>query len=359
MKALPLSNSRLDLARRGADETSLRPSPNRGRSSASRGSQLAHGGGGAPSPPSKRGSEASAASGAIPAQRPPWACPAVPLALSEGTTGIAHGIDTVGFAYRGINPDELRRIPEKPCFSAITGEIFPIKRLARGGWVLRDPMSGLKLGCSVDLRGRWLLWSEARLAALLAGDLKDETLATPEDLAAGEWRVRETAACMGVLIPDEVEATTRRCDLASDVVFASMERAQTFLLGLSTVNLPRWKRTVTSAPGSSVLESVWWSTSGGVQLRLYDKTEQLKESKRARYGKAIDLAARIIRLERQIRPKKANQLCPAAFSARDLAALFAGPLATAQIEPAIGATLDPIIYRWRNGDAVGGGTLGV
>ncbi len=155
---------------------------------------------------------------------------------------------------------------------------------------------------------------------------------------------------MGVFIPDGIEATTRRCDLASDVTFVTTEDSQTFLRGVSAVNLPRWKRVVTTAPGSSVLESLAWVTTGGIQLRLYDKTEETKRRKKGLVKRSIDLALRVVRLERQLRPKKEEQLCPAAFRAQDLAARFAGPLADAALGTVVAATLERLIDLWRNAE---------
>lgn len=336
MKAVALRDNGQDLTHVEAAEKRLRPSPNRGRSSTSRGRRHAPGGGGAPSPPSKRGSEASAASGATPAQRPPGACVAVPVALPEGTTGIDHGIHTVSFAYRGINADELNSVFADPGLDPVTGSRFSITHWSAARRQVVDPLTGASLTLRRDPQGRTLLMHESRLSPLLEGDRTVERLASPAYLREGEMRARETVARLGYVIPDDIVATVSRCDLASDASFTDHLTSQALLRALATLELPRWKRVTIAARGSSMLETIYWQTGEGIQLRCYDKTVEQSQSRKRDVGNEKiggSAGTVIIRLERQIRRRRSAQLTPVAFAAQDLGSIYAGPLAKANFTP--------------------------
>lgn len=181
--------------------------------------------------------------------------------------GVAHGVDTVGYAFRGLCLREARDAFSGPRADEMTGQV--VTPVDRGRTTtLTVPRQGPKVGLTVPPSGEPLVWCEGRLSDLLR---RDSVLCGSSLLAAGEAAARDLASRLGVPI-EGCEATVRRCDLATDIAFDEPSDAFGFLRGVSTLVLPRHSAEVHNARGTNAVETVAWRNGGGGQLRAYDKT---------------------------------------------------------------------------------------
>jgi hypothetical protein len=230
---------------------------------------------------------------------------------------IAVGVHTVSFAWRGCPRDVFPSSPTT--VSSRTGEVLAIRRHGPRHRIVTDSVSGARIGCSVTPTG-YSVWVEGTLSAILA-DCAATSLAPADGLPRGARAATELARSVGVDIPDTDRATVRRCDLAVDSAFVVPADGLTVLRGVAALNLPRHHSDVHRAPGS-IVQSVAWTTGGGIALRVYDKTSE------ERRGGVVDDPGRVIRVERQHRPRTAKQLPADEYCAQDLAAMFAHPLSS-------------------------------
>jgi len=228
-----------------------------------------------------------------------------------------HGIDTVSFAWRDFDARRALRRVSVPAPDPDTGEMLNPKRKGGASW-LTDPLSGARVGVTRSPTGALLLWCEARLAALCAGDANNHSLARPSQLPVGAATAEALASRLGF---GTVTGGTlvRRLDLATDLAFARAVDGSAFLRAVSFLDCPGYKRVPTHAKGSSEVEGVEWRTPSSYRIvqRCYDKG---RESGTAHPG-------RLLRLERQWWvPSRERADVASLTSAENLRRLFAGPL---------------------------------
>jgi hypothetical protein len=237
-----------------------------------------------------------------------------------------HGIDTVSFAWRDFDADAaLRRLAGAQPDPA-TGELLAPRRKGSSSW-LTDALTGARVGMTRSPTGSLLLWCEARLAALCAGDVGDHGLAPAEQLTDGASRAAALAARLGLGIRHDAPVLVRRLDLASDLAFAKAVDGQAFLQAMAHLDCPGYKRVPIHAAGGGDLENVEWRTPKTFRVvhRCYDKGVQ----------SATAPAGRLVRLERQWWVPSGDRMAPEAVGGLDLAELFAGPL-RGWVQPGVG-----------------------
>lgn len=230
----------------------------------------------------------------------------------------AVGVHTVSFAWRGCTPSAFP--PGIATVSSRTGEVLPIERSGPRHRIIKDPVSGSRVGCSVTSNG-CSTWVEGTLSGILA-DRKMSSLAPAHRLPAGALAAAELARSMSVALPDAHYATVRRCDLAVDFWFVVPADGLALLRGAATLSLPEYKSVVRGGRGSSNVQSVAWETARRIALRVYDKSSE------ERRAGATDAPGRVVRVERQHCPRSAEQVSTDEYGRQDLAAVFAHPLSS-------------------------------
>jgi hypothetical protein len=148
---------------------------------------------------------------------------------------------------------------------------------------------------------------------MLSGDPDDTALAPPDALALGAERARGALASLGVMV--ESEPVVRRLDLAAEIRFAQAADGLLFSRAFGSLQLPGLEQNRRSSRQQT--RSVTWSPAHGITLRLYDAGE----------WHATDEPGVRLRLERQLRLRKAKQAPPDSFSPTSIADLYLAPLA--------------------------------
>ena len=176
-----------------------------------------------------------------------------------------------------------------------------------------------RVGLARSPAGATLLWCEGRLSALCSADTHDHSLASPKELTAGAAAATALARRLGLAPREGAPALVRRLDLASDVEFARTVDGTAFLRAAAHLDCPGYKRVPTHAKGTSEVEGVEWRTPSTYRIvhRTYDKGREA--------GTAVP--GRLVRIERQWWVPSAERAEAVDILRRDLAGLFAGPLA--------------------------------
>lgn len=224
----------------------------------------------------------------------------------SGVTGCsidACGLDTVSFAWRPDDPDwwgDLLAAARRGSLTsfgddgrAISSEIAPS---ARRSYLFRSPIGGGRFGFFPDHQ---LVYCEGRAASLFVGKPAPPTLLDHRLLSHAATRAALEFEQLGLPLLFE-PALVRRLDLAVEVVFADPTEGVRFMHALSGIPLPRLKTDVWLKDGR--VETIYYRTMGRgeIRFRVYDKGV---ESQTAEPGGRI-------RLERQLRYPKADQLAP-------------------------------------------------
>lgn len=226
---------------------------------------------------------------------------------SEGgwTWAVAEaGIDTVSVAYapeddvrdafRALGPQTRRRETDwtcKPPRSEWDGRFLP-------GY-----FSGMRLGYYPRAR---LLVAEGRLSAICAGTSADRRLAPAHLLPQAASRAADVFRALLGTPFESSDFTVRRCDVASEIRFADPEQGRRFLSGCAAgLHIQRLIRVVPMRRDGIEPDGVYWETSRGIGVRVYDAGE--------RHG--TDERGHLIRLELQIRRQGRDRSQPEALNA--------------------------------------------
>jgi hypothetical protein len=216
---------------------------------------------------------------------------------------VNHGIDTVSYAFRPAGRFAL------DAWADVPSQRLSRRERGKSLWATHA-VGGIKLGV---FPAHGLFLTEGRLAPMLSGDSGDMRLAAPETLTLGADRARDAFRSLGVDVGDE--PVVRRLDLAGEIRFTHPSDGLLFLRTFGGLQLAGLHQQRTSSRQQT--GSVSWSPGRGIALRLYDAG--------AYHG--TDHPGITLRLERQLRPPKPQQVSPEAFTTESLAQLYLGPLA--------------------------------
>lgn len=210
------------------------------------------------------------------------------------------GLDTVRFRWRGDRDTyEAARHRPEGVREGPRGEVGDWKKGAPRWGVFPDGLAYL----------------ECR-ATQLVDAMESHALVEPDRLLLAEQVAREYVESEGVPLAGAV-ATLGRADLASELTFPDGHEGLAFLYGLASINVPWGKVGVEGRKGTAIETVVVRHVRGkSIQLRGYDKGV---ESGTAGPGERI-------RVERQRRFRKRDELAVEAFIAEDLAAIYLGSL---------------------------------
>ncbi len=234
-------------------------------------------------------------------------------------SAFAYGIHTISLSCRELDPRHVDGVFNGDTVDIETGQVVKCHPY-RSCKQLRHQGCGLVATFKRTNTGH-LLTFEGTASGLLAGSKDKDGLVLPQELPLVEKAVREWARRIGLQISSATPLMVHRADLASDVTTAPVT-GLAILSGFCSLSLPARRAEIRTEIGSPAIESVTWSGSGNAYaLRLYDRNAKATNKTKRLLGPR----GGTLRLERQLRPKKRDQVGVAEFAERDLSKLYTQP----------------------------------
>jgi hypothetical protein len=212
------------------------------------------------------------------------------------------GVDTVSYAWR---PDDRAALE---AFASLPTRNLSRRERGSSMWATQV-VDGVQVGA---FPGHGLLVTEGRLAPMLSGNERDTRLASPDSLALGARRAREVFAKLGIALG--AEPVLRRLDLAGEIRFEHPADGLLFMRTVGGLQLAGHDQGRNASRRQT--RAVSWSRGRNIALRLYDAGDH--------HG--TDPPGARLRLERQVRNRKARQQPAEAFTRAVLADLYVAPM---------------------------------